>query len=323
MEWTDVETKERLLLDDEPSVTSAADESSQQSSGGGGAPPNALCYCERERDVRQVELQCCRCLKWFHKQCVTSAVGRCLPFMTCYTFWCRDCGADSVEAFSRRQTNFSQMCETAIANLMVGAEDDGNRVSFSKDREIIPFIDANWEVLTTMPRRIKHTWHQTVVKTMTKETDTFIHDARDPNDPHFALRNQDLLRIGPNYDSARIDPTGGVPNRFGGRGAKRRFEPSEALAAKRQKSELSSPKLPPNGFPAEFPFNKDGYRYVLAEPDPHGPFRQEFEESQDLAGKPIPGWLCRKLMPDWVALSLHDRATQLKVSDSDAEVDEL
>ncbi|XP_054165942.1 set1/Ash2 histone methyltransferase complex subunit ASH2-like [Oppia nitens] len=84
---------------------------------------------------------------------------------------------------------------------------------------------------------------------------------------------------------------------------------------RRPKSELATPKLPPNGFPAEFPYNKDGYRYVLAEPDPHGPFRQEFEESQDLAGKPIPGWLCRKLCPQDVALSLHDRAPQLKISE--------
>ena len=27
-------------------------------------------------------------------------------------------------------------------------------------------------------------------------------------------------------------------------------------------------------FPKEHPFNRDGYRYVLAEADPHAPFRQ-------------------------------------------------
>ena len=35
----------------------------------------------------------------------------------------------------------------------------------------------------------------------------------------------------------------------------------------------------------EHPFNRDGYRYVLAEPDPHAPFRQEFDESLEMAGK--------------------------------------
>lgn len=67
------------------------------------------------------------------------------------------------------------------------------------------------------------------------------------------------------------------------------------------------PKLPPNGYPSEHPFNKDGYRYILAEPDPHAPFRQEFDESQDWAGKPIPGWLYRKLTPGNVLIALHDR----------------
>ena len=60
---------------------------------------------------------------------------------------------------------------------------------------------------------------------------------------------------------------------------------------------------------------QDGYRYILAEPDPHAPYRQEFDESSDWAGKPIPGWLYRKLNPAAVLLALHDRAPQLKVSE--------
>lgn len=74
-------------------------------------------------------------------------------------------------------------------------------------------------------------------------------------------------------------------------------------------------KLPAHGYPLEHPFNKDGYRYILAEPDPHAPFRQEFDESADWAGKPIPGWLYRVLAPSAVLLALHDRAPQLKISE--------
>lgn len=74
-------------------------------------------------------------------------------------------------------------------------------------------------------------------------------------------------------------------------------------------------KLPAHGYPLEHPFNKDGYRYILAEPDPHAPFRQEFDEGADWAGKPIPGWLYRTLTPNSVLLALHDRAPQLKVSE--------
>ena len=54
---------------------------------------------------------------------------------------------------------------------------------------------------------------------------------------------------------------------------------------------------------------------MLAEADTHAPFRQEFDESTDLAGKPIPGFLCRVLTPENVLLALHDRAPQVTVSD--------
>lgn len=42
---------------------------------------------------------------------------------------------------------------------------------------------------------------------------------------------------------------------------------------------------------------------------------QEFDESSDWAGKPIPGWLYRTLAPNFVLLALHDRAPQLKISE--------
>lgn len=74
-------------------------------------------------------------------------------------------------------------------------------------------------------------------------------------------------------------------------------------------------KLPAHGYPLEHPFNKDGYRYILAEPDPHAPFRQEYDESPDWAGKPIPGWLYRVLTPNAVLVALHDRAPQIKISE--------
>ena len=84
-----------------------------------------------------------------------------------------------------------------------------------------------------------------------------------------------------------------------GRGTKRKLE-DKAPGGKKSKGELSTPPLPSNGYPKEHPFNRDGYRYVLAEPDPHAPFRQEFDESLEMAGKPIPGFLCR-----WGPATLH------------------
>lgn len=59
---------------------------------------------------------------------------------------------------------------------------------------------------------------------------------------------------------------------------------------------------------------------MLAEPDPHAPFRQEFDESSDWAGKPIPGWLYRVLAPSAVLIALHDRAPQLKISEDRLQI---
>ena len=64
-----------------------------------------------------------------------------------------------------------------------------------------------------------------------------------------------------------------------GRNAKRKF-PGEGTGTgpgkKGRGSDLAAPKLPAHGYPLEHPFNKDGYRYILAEPDPHAPFRQVY-----------------------------------------------
>lgn len=61
-----------------------------------------------------------------------------------------------------------------------------------------------------------------------------------------------------------------------GRGAKRKV-PGEGTTGPGKKGrggDVSAPKLPAHGYPMEHPYNKDEYRYILAEPDPHAPFRQ-------------------------------------------------
>ncbi|KPJ05991.1 Set1/Ash2 histone methyltransferase complex subunit ASH2 [Papilio machaon] len=105
-----------------------------------------------------------------------------------------------------------------------------------------------------------------------------------------------------------------------GRQGKRRpavggLETGAPVGKKGRASDLSALKLPSHGYPTEHPFNKDGYRYILAEPDPQAPFRQEFDENNEWSGKPIPGWLYRALCPGAVLLALHDRAPQLRLSE--------
>jgi len=70
-----------------------------------------------------------------------------------------------------------------------------------------------------------------------------------------------------------------------------------------------------NGYPLEYPFNKDGYKYLLAEPDPHVSFQHGFDDLNESGGKLIPSWLYRPSYSNQVLLAMHDRAPQLHISD--------
>jgi Set1/Ash2 histone methyltransferase complex subunit ASH2 len=93
---------------------------------------------------------------------------------------------------------------------------------------------------------------------------------------------------------------------------------SSSLSSSRRKaaSDISKlEKMIPLCYPNEHPFNKDGYRYHLVEPDPHSPLRQKFEETEYWAGKPLPGHLYRLYLENKVLLAMHDRAPQLRISE--------
>ncbi|XP_064601682.1 set1/Ash2 histone methyltransferase complex subunit ASH2-like [Liolophura sinensis] len=282
------------------------------------------CYCGKGRNLGTVELQCAVCLRWYHNECINCYVGTCMPYMTNYQFGCKRCNATKVESFTRRTATFSQMCLTAVANL---AHQHPNTVMFSKDKDIIPYIDKHWENLTSMPRRVKLTWHNTVLKTMTKESEIFVSKEEANGDYSFSLLNPDLTRIGPGLEALKavalasrnsdIKAPSYVDSKSS-RSTKRRFpvDYQQLQGSRAKRSELgATTKMAPHGYPLEHPFNKDGYRYILAEPDPHAPNRQAFDESLDWAGKPIPGYLYRTFLGSEVLLALHDRAPQLKIGD--------
>lgn len=145
----------------------------------------------------------------------------------------------------------------------------------------------------------------------------------------FGLYKIDLTSIKPNYEAmikqgqlkvtdmgiATVPLAGNVKGRQGKRRIPGAADSGAPIGKKGRSADLAALKLPSHGYPSEHPFNKDGYRYILAEPDPHAPFRQEFDESNEWSGKPIPGWLYRSLCPSGVLLALHDRAPQLKVAE--------
>lgn len=70
-----------------------------------------------------------------------------------------ECVAELTQ-FSALKTAISQMCATAIANMQQAAQKKGKvKYLFSKDEEIIPYMEQYWEAMTTMPRRVTQSWY--------------------------------------------------------------------------------------------------------------------------------------------------------------------
>uniref|UniRef100_A0A672I961 Ash2 like, histone lysine methyltransferase complex subunit n=1 Tax=Salarias fasciatus TaxID=181472 RepID=A0A672I961_SALFA len=288
---------------------------------------------ESGRQLGEVELQCALCMKWFTADTFGIDTATCLPFMTNYVFHCNVCHHSGNTYFLRKQANLKEMCLTALANLTWRSrtQDEHPKTMFSKDKDIIPFIDKYWECMTTRQRPGKLTWPNNIVKTMSKERDVFlVKEHPDPGSkdaeeeyPKFGLLDQDLGNIGPSYDTQKqttATPTaGGLNGENPHRCLGLEWEISDSVSAIGSEEAsfdplFSAQRLPPHGYPLEHPFNKDGYRYILAEPDPHAPDPEKLE-LDCWAGKPIPGDLYRACLYERVLLALHDRAPQLKISD--------
>ncbi|XP_014210534.1 set1/Ash2 histone methyltransferase complex subunit ASH2 [Copidosoma floridanum] len=289
------------------------------------------CYCGKDRNLNIAELLCASCTRWFHESCVGYQLGKLVPFMMNYVFVCKNCSQTGLENFKKNPAQFPQMCVTAIANLIQSCQKDNtNRTVFHKDRDIIPFIEYHWESMTTIPRRVTLSWHARIHKALIKDLGTlFFMDDTAAESQLYGLVCADLMSIKPNYEAMvkggtlKVTDMGiqqivPISSGMRGRNSKRKF-PVEGISSgpgkKGRGSDITAAKLSAHGYPMDHPFNKENYRYILAEPDPHAPFKQEFDESSDWAGKPIPGWLYRPQSPNVVLLALHDRAQQLKVSE--------
>jgi hypothetical protein len=75
--------------------------------------------------------------------------------------------------------DFTHMCITALANLAWRRTNESKAKEsayFDVDADIIPYFQVNWENLTSMPRRVKTTWHHTLHKTLAKEVELFAVD---------------------------------------------------------------------------------------------------------------------------------------------------
>lgn len=95
------------------------------------------------------------------------------------------------------------MCVTAIANLQQTSVKDGtNRQLFSKEKELIPYIEYHWEALTTTSRRVTQSWHATVHRALIKDIHVlFVFEDHPTDGQMYGLINTDLTHIKPNYDA--------------------------------------------------------------------------------------------------------------------------
>lgn len=139
-------------------------------------------FSNKDRNFNIIELLCANCNRWYHESCIGYQLGKLVPFMTNYIFVCKNCSPTGLESFKKNPASkcfffaqfyfinlilnilvFPQMCVTAIGNLTQESNKSGNRqVYFSRDKEIIPFIESHWESMTTTARRVTQSWHSTV-----------------------------------------------------------------------------------------------------------------------------------------------------------------
>lgn len=90
------------------------------------------------------------------------------------------------------------MCITAIANMQQASVKDGNaRYTFSRDKEIIPYIDQYWDAITAMPRRVTQSWYTTVQRSLAKDVQTLFTFEETENGPMFGLTTKELTSIRP------------------------------------------------------------------------------------------------------------------------------
>uniref|UniRef100_A0A914Y6U6 B30.2/SPRY domain-containing protein n=1 Tax=Panagrolaimus superbus TaxID=310955 RepID=A0A914Y6U6_9BILA len=327
--------------------------------------PTTVCYCEGKRELGTLELHCSVCRRWFHQTCLRDLkefYG--LPFMVCYVFRCQDCATDSKESWTPKQTNFAHMTVMALSNLTYNyfAEKDEYKTDvfqaskdnvkyFHLEKEIVPFFEENWESLSNFPRRVKNSWHQTIQKTLAKETELFTINPE--NELEFALNERNLLDIGPLLESIRKlgrrppasqpipaadsdkDDSESGPKTRGA--AKRRAEsssrnssmtPTKASTPASTVVETKSDKpmgllkkgtLDANAVvegsdgSINFPFNREGMQYFYAEKDPHVKEKDLFDKVDAESAEHIPPHIYRWQIPKEVVLSNNDRGHQMKM----------
>lgn len=132
-------------------------------------------------------------------------MGKLLSFSMNYLFTCKFCSTSGLEVYRRTQASSPQMCVTTIANLQRKTMKDGApRYFFSRDKEIIPFIEAYWESITTSSRKTTNGWFTTIHKTLQSNPNIFV-SQDNGGDLLYSLVEKDLEMIKPKYEKVQQD----------------------------------------------------------------------------------------------------------------------
>ncbi|EDV22602.1 uncharacterized protein TRIADDRAFT_58997 [Trichoplax adhaerens] len=298
---------------------------------------NSKCYCglERLKDGTTVEFQCVDCRCWFHAKCTEFTSDKLIPYLTNYEYLCKRCSTDNNERFELKTARLVQVCVTALANLMTARPD--SEEMFCKEKDIVPFVQEHW--ITIFINRAKtSSWHGNLNKVLIKEKDFFIcnQTTNDSGKPVVYARlksDVELSTISPLlfdsksslmvYSKNYYPSEDLVKEKYGHKrgkesgGGRRKGETLHSQSAsKKSRTDITSAQkeLPAHGYPLEHPFNKDGYRYILAEKDPLAKV-DDVDPDVWLGKKPLPARIYRAVSAPAVYVSLNDRAQLLKVSD--------
>ncbi|CAB3403842.1 unnamed protein product [Caenorhabditis bovis] len=300
------------------------------------SPPTTVCYCNGKRELGSVEIVCSQCLKWFHGRCLKECnelQNNGVPFMICYTFTCKECRPSS-EDWKAKKAELVHMCVTVFASMTAEKLKCDGKLSadtipeeltfFSLKEKIIPYMDENWNMLTSIKKR--GTWHQNLAATLLKEKNLF---AQDENNPDlFALAERNLTLLGPLHEAVKhigkrapvergpreervieLPPIEGPKTR----GASKRRNAEGPAPSKKQKlaSDYSSTAIA--GSQIDIPYSKDGYRYYFTEKDPNVFEIAPVDEKTTFV---IPPEQYRIVTHPIVAISSNDRAYQLGLEQS-------
>uniref|UniRef100_A0A915MGI9 Zinc finger PHD-type domain-containing protein n=1 Tax=Meloidogyne javanica TaxID=6303 RepID=A0A915MGI9_MELJA len=250
----------------------------------------SVCYCNGERKLGGLEVQCSGCKRWFHQECFKDLENfGGLPFMVSYMFCCRGYSSMAVMALANMTLEYF-VKQYGLSNI---SSIKGPNPFFSIDQEIVQYMDKNW-----------------IFKRGRDAAEREANSLQISEQQIYHSLNLENFSDGPKTRGASKRKAATSNN---GEGLDTKINLNIPLQKKaKMASEFATVTI--NGQSGiDFPFNREGYRYYLVEKDPNILNRDRFdrEEVNNTRAVQIPSHIHRIVIPQIVTLSPNDRANQL------------